>query len=450
MMWASLETDCVNAFNRPPLRKSTIRRGQEVAYVGTKSPVDVYSSDMKIANSDVKMSRKKRPNLNVSASSSAHKRRMARPRISTSSTKVTNVEATTTFSRTAQNTPALLTKDEERDLTNQIRMLRTVGRIRDELIASRSENGEWQSGQPSEKEWANVCGMSVIELRRVMYEGQQARSNIVAANGGLVGMFAKKYLAAVTKANQAQGGMGTILSFYDLVQEGNLGLMEAAERFEPERGFRFSTYATWWVRQRMLRAISDYSRTIRLPAHVHSWLRKISKARKDMEQEIGRQPSTPELAYNLGISVQKLQLYSDSSRTMLSLEHPIRGNSRKQDDQSLTLGEFLSSDSPTPEEDAEHRSLREVILSVVDELATKERDVLIARFGLDDGAPKTVDETSKRLGISRDRVRVVEARALNKLRNPQRNHRLKSYVGSEMDDEEIESPKLSPEQIWSF
>jgi RNA polymerase primary sigma factor len=184
-------------------------------------------------------------------------------------------------------------------------------------------------------------------------------------------------------------------------------------------------------------------------------IRKIQKARKDVEKEIGRTPSTPELAHYLGISVEKLQMYSDSSRTVLSLEHPIRGNKNKPDEKAVTLGEFISSDSPTPDEDAESRSLREVILSVVDELPAKERDVLIARFGLSDGTPQTVDETAQRLGLSRDVVRVVEARALNKLRHPQRNHRLKSYVGGEvMEDQssiEEEAPSsLSPEQIWSF
>ena len=179
-------------------------------------------------------------------------------------------------------------------------------------------------------------------------------------------------------------------------------------------------------------------------------IRKIQRARKDMEKEIGRTPSIPELAHHLGISAQKLQLYSDSSRSVLSLENPVRGNTSKQIDKSVTLGDFISSDSPTPDEDAESRSLREVILSVVDELPIKERDVLVARFGLDDGTPKTVEEIAKRLGISRDRVRVVEARALNKLRHPQRNHRLKSYVGGEVDEEEESSANLSPEQIWSF
>jgi RNA polymerase sigma factor (sigma-70 family) len=267
---ASLEVNPVNAFNSVPLRKPCNRRGHEVAYVGTTSPVDVYSSEIKISGPEETTFSKirKLSNLKVNSGvSMLQKRRIPRPKSLTSSPKV---EATTTFSRTTDNTPALLTKDEERDLTNQIRMLRTVVRIRDELVASQhAHDADWQTTawQPSEELWADACGMSVIELRRVMYEGQGARSHMVAANGGLVGSIAKRYLNSVTKANQSNGGMGTIISFHDLIQEGNLGLMEAAERFEPERGFRFSTYATWWVRQRMLRAISDYSRTIRLPAH---------------------------------------------------------------------------------------------------------------------------------------------------------------------------------------
>lgn len=187
-----------------------------------------------------------------------------------------------------------------------------------------------------------------------------------------------------------------------------------------------------------------------LQSIVHSMLRKIQKARKDLEQESGSKVSITELATYLGTTVEKIQRYSESSRAVLSLEHPVRGNKNKQDDKALTLGEYISSDSPTPDEDAEYQSLREVILSVVDELPAGERDVLVSRFGLDNGTPKTVDETAKRIGISRDRVRVVEARALNKLRHPQRNHKLKSYVGGEIDESLGESVSRSPEQIWSF
>ena len=287
LLTASIEVLPASALvNNVPLRKPCSRRGHEVAYlVGTTSPVDVYSSDVRISGAEVTSSPKndrKRPKLSVSSlkSSVLQKRRMPRPKRLSSNIKV---EATATFGRPTDKTSTLLTKDEERKLTNQIRMLRTVIRIRDELVASSRDQhrlhdyfDDWPTPtaitsssfwQPSEEQWADACGMSVIELRRVMHDGQGARTRMVAANGGLVGSIAKRYLNSVTKANQANGGMGTIISFHDLIQEGNLGLMEAAERFEPERGFRFSTYATWWVRQRMLRAISDYSRTIRLPAH---------------------------------------------------------------------------------------------------------------------------------------------------------------------------------------
>lgn len=188
---------------------------------------------------------------------------------------------------------------------------------------------------------------------------------------------------------------------------------------------------------------------------VHAMLRKINKTKKDMEQEIGRTPSAPELAHSLEMSVDKLLKYTDSSRSVLSLEVPLgKGNGFKGDD-TRTLGDMISSDSPTPQEDFEVQSLRQDIRAVVNELAARERDVLIARYGLDDGTQKSVGETAKRLGISRDRVRLVEARALNKLRHPQRNYKLKEYVGGGGSDDELHREEetvntLSPERIWSF
>jgi RNA polymerase primary sigma factor len=154
----------------------------------------------------------------------------------------------------------LLDKATERKLTISIRSLRRAIRIRDQLV-------ETNDSIPSEAEWAEACALSVLGLRRVMYEGQQARTVLVSANVGLVTSIAKRHLAALKYATQAGGGVGTILSIQDLIQEGNLGLMQAAERFESERGHRFSTYATYWIRQRILRSISDSSRIIRLPAH---------------------------------------------------------------------------------------------------------------------------------------------------------------------------------------
>ena len=164
--------------------------------------------------------------------------------------------------------PELLSREKEGRLTYGIRRLRLVVRIRDDLVASHPNPHDTEiPWQPSETEWAVACGMSVQQLRQVMREGQEARTKLVAANGGLVRSIAKKHYYSVKLANQAGGGLGSILTLQDLVQEGNLGLMEAAERFEPERGYRFSTYATYWVRQRILRSISESSRVIRLPAH---------------------------------------------------------------------------------------------------------------------------------------------------------------------------------------
>ena len=180
-------------------------------------------------------------------------------------------------------------------------------------------------------------------------------------------------------------------------------------------------------------------------------VRKIHKAKQEMTQEIGRTPSVPELAHYLEMSVEKLQSYTDSSRTVLSLERPVNLGDYKGEDKR-TLGDKIASDSPTPEEDAQVQSLKRDIHEVVNDLAERERDVLVARFGLDDGTSKSVEETSKRLGISRDRVRLIEARALNKLRHPQRNYKLKDYVGGGDDEDEEYSDelKMSPERMWSF
>jgi RNA polymerase primary sigma factor len=179
-------------------------------------------------------------------------------------------------------------------------------------------------------------------------------------------------------------------------------------------------------------------------------LQKISKAKKDMSQEIGREPSSPELAHYLEMSVEDLIKLSTRSRNVVSLELPLRsGGSLKED--RRTIGDFIVSDAPTPEEDAQRQYLKHDIRTVINELADRERDVLIFRFGLDNGTPMTVNQTAKQLGISSDRVRLVEARALNKLRSPQRNYRLKEYVGGNVEEEQqIEEEKPSPSKLWFF
>ena len=200
-------------------------------------------------NSDVKKSKRRKHEI------------MVRPKSLSSSLSKTEAPKEERF-------PQLLSRDEEAYLSNCIHNLRSAIRVRDDLVANHPNPTDSElPWHPSETEWAVACGMSVMQLRRVMSEGQEARTKLVDANGGLVNSIAKKHFYSVKQANQAGGGLGSILTLQDMIQEGNLGLMEAAERFEPERGNRFSTYATYWIRQRILRSISEYSRIIRLPAH---------------------------------------------------------------------------------------------------------------------------------------------------------------------------------------
>jgi RNA polymerase primary sigma factor len=369
--------------------------------------------------------------------------------------------ATTSSSGTASSSTSLqtptrrsspgLNRKEEIQYSFQIRTFRAAVRLRDQLIVYQDK----MHIHPTESEWAAACGTSVNDLRRVLLQGQQSREALVSANTGLVTNIAKRHYYALKTATEAGGGVGTILSLADMIQEGNLGLMEAAERYEPEKGFRFSTYATWWVRQRILRSISDSSRTIRLPAHVHSTLQKINKMKTEVKQEMGREPSLPELASHLKMTEEKLQMYTDSSRNVVSLENPLRSGGSLKDDRR-TIGDTLASDAPTPEEDAEADYLRRDILATMDNALTeKEHQVIVQRFGLQDGKPKTLAETAERLNISRDRVRLVEARALNKLRHPQRNYRLKEYVGGDgsdgsAQDADREEAHAHSDRLWFF
>mmetsp|Transcript_43331 Transcript_43331/g.131831 ORF Transcript_43331/g.131831 Transcript_43331/m.131831 type:complete len:608 (-) Transcript_43331:605-2428(-) len=372
--------------------------------------------------------------------------------------------------------PLRLTREEEAQISSDVRSLRSAVLARDDLASSLGR-------EPSEREWADSleegggrgrASASVLDLRRIMRDGREARSRLVAANAGLVASMARKYSAAVRSSSRAggSGGIGSILTVQDLIQEGNLGLMEAAGRFEPERGFRFSTYASHWVRQRMLRSIADYSRVIRLPAHVHSKLGTLRRARTDLTKDLGRPPTDSELASRLDLPVDKVRLYAASDRNVLSLEAPANGASHNLDDRRRALGDLIASNSPTPEEDALSQSLRRDIRAAVDGCLTdRERDVLVLRFGLEDGAPRSVGDAARELGLSRDRVRTVEARALNKLRHPRRNHRLKEYVNGGAEGrgvaEEAEEDFFasgpaaaatpsdcvvgsSPESLWSF
>lgn len=323
-----------------------------------------------------------------------------------------------------------LSREEESNLSNDIRALREALKVREEF------------GVRSDEEWANAIGISTVQLRRIVVEGQEARSELVAKNMGLVVQISRRYKSRVRN-----------LTLQDLIQEGNLGLMEASERFDPSKGFKFSTYAAWWVRQRILRYLQEHSRMIRLPAHVHSFLTKLEKTRDEMTTKIGRAPTMPELAHELDIPMDKLKLYTESSRNVLSLDLSANNNN----DDNRVLEDKLASHELSPSEDAEISYLKQDIRATLDELSKKERDVLILRFGLEDSSPKTLEEVSSIMNMSRDRVRLLEARAINKLRHPGRNHKLQVYVdhsnSRDNDNEDLFSFEINhrtPEQIWSF
>jgi len=312
----------------------------------------------------------------------------------------------------------LLGKEEEYELVHKVHDLRRVMNMKEDFQAF--NNGDI----PTHEEWAQMMEppISSVELKQIIREGHEARARLLAGNVGLVVKIAKHFSRK----------QGIALTLSDLTQEGSLGLLEAAERFNPGRGYKFSTYATWWVRQRISKAITDHSRAIRLPAHVHTMISRVDKARKEFEQDVGRVPSLPELAYDLTVPIEKLKMYEDSSQHALSLERPL---SKDTDNKSL-VGDLVSSDSQTPDDFAEINCLRENVRSIVSELSAKERDVLVLRFGLNDGSAMTIQESSKVLGISKDRVRLIEARALNKLRHPGRTDRLKGYAGVLADESE--------------
>jgi len=339
---------------------------------------------------------------------------------------------------TAAASPDLLTFDEEKEIAEDIRYFRSVTRARDNLVEwmSREINraGENQNSEPSEYQWASACSLSVFQLHEIMTRGQEARTKLIRGNVGLVTMIAKRYHNMLTyggvgrSAGGGAGGTDATLQLDDLIQVGYMGIMEAAERFDPSKGFRFSTYATHWIRQRIVRAIGESSRMIRLPEHVQKTMRNMHKKIKEMEAQTGRPPSMPEVAYEMGLPLDKIHMYQHVSKNVLSLELPVDRHSNTED--KRTLGDRVAcTEMATPDEDFMSESLRGEVHAMLDALSDNERMVLTHRFGLEDGRPKNIRETAEGMGVSSDIVRTVEAKALNKLRKPSMNYRLKDYVG---------------------
>ncbi|MFS8867531.1 RNA polymerase sigma factor RpoD [Synechococcus sp. H65.1] len=301
----------------------------------------------------------------------------------------------------------LLRPDEEIELARKIADLLELERAREAVF---ERMGLWSSPEEvPETLWAEEVKMSLPEFRRRLHQGRRAKEKMVQSNLRLVVSIAKKY-------------MNRGLSFQDLIQEGSLGLIRAAEKFDHEKGYKFSTYATWWIRQAITRAIADQSRTIRLPVHLYETISRIKKVTKQLSQELGRKPTEEEIATRMEITIEKLRFIAKSAQLPISLETPIG----KEEDSRL--GDFIESEGETPEERVAKMLLREDLESVLATLTPRERDVLRLRYGLDDGRMKTLEEIGQIFNVTRERIRQIEAKALRKLRHPNRNSVLREYI----------------------
>jgi len=248
------------------------------------------------------------------------------------------------------------------------------------------------------------------ELESLVIDGILAREHLIKANTRLVVSIAKKYI-------------GRGLPFLDLIQEGNLGLMKAVEKFEYQRGFRFSTYATWWIRQTITRAIADQSRTIRVPVHMTDRIRLMYRKLHEMEQNLGRPPTTEELAEELNVEVDKLQWMLQISWMPISLESPVG------DDDDSEFGMFIEDEyTPAPAQVAYENLLKDKIEEILSSLSPREARVLRLRFGLDNDRPYTLEEVGQKFGLTRERIRQIEGRALRRLRHPCRARQLREYL----------------------
>ena len=271
----------------------------------------------------------------------------------------------------------------------------------------------YEEGRMAQEEMDESTSLSLDDMDHldiIIERGEGARAHLIKANTRLVVSIAKRYL-----------GQG--VPFLDLIQEGNLGLIKAVEKFDYRRGHRFSTYATWWIRQAITRALADQGRVIRLPVHLSDRIRKVYQIAQQLEQDWGRQPTPEEIARELSLPPQKVQWMLKVSQRPLSLEKPVG------EEEDSELGSFIPDDeAPTPSDTAYHRMLQDKLDDILTSLTPREARILRLRFGLHDGRSYTLEEVGQKFGLTRERIRQIEHEALDRLRHPSRSRQLRDYL----------------------